>query len=212
MNQFITAADVRTFANISGTSGRYSDGSIGSNIIAAQGFIQRETARLFEQRDATALTFTTEGRASISIPDIRTVSSVVWDGSTLTADESYWLLPDAKRSGIYVGLQLRLYRTSGKWYYSNPEWWDRGLDWARGDLGSEPNDLVVTGDWGWGDLPYDVLHAVKVLAAWYTKRADAVLANAVQGPDGAILDYSVLPPEVTDCIRTYRRGTQAVSV
>jgi len=211
MNQFVTAADVRTFGNITGTSGRYSDGSIGSNVLAAQGFIERESHRLFAKSSGEK-TFTTEGRAQLSVPDLRSANSVTWDGAALTANESYWFIPDAKQTGVYVSLQLRTFRREGKWYYSNPEWWDRGLDWARGDLGSEPNDLVIDAEWGWDPLPYDVLHAVKVLAVWYIKRADAVLANAVQGPDGAILDYSQLPPEVADVIRTYRRGTQAVGV
>lgn len=211
MNQFITAADVRTFANISGTTGRYSDASIGSNIIAAQGFLQREAARLFEKRDAATFSFTTEGRAAFAIPDLRNVTTVTWDGTDLTQNESYWLIPDAKQSGIYVALQLRVFRREGNWFYSNPEWWDRGLDWNR-PLTSEPNDLTILGDWGWDPLPEDVLHAVKVLAAWYTKRADALLAGAVANPEGAILDYSRLPPEVSDVIRTYQRGEQATVI
>ncbi len=211
MNQFLTAADVRTFANVTGTSGRYSDASLSSNILTAQGFIQRESHRLFETRTAATLTFTTEGRGQLAIPDVRTVSSVTWDGATLTANETYWLLPDAKQSGVFVALQLRVLRREGKWYLSNSEWWDRGLDWDR-PVTSQPNDLVIVGDWGWDPLPYDVLHAVKVLAAWYTKRGDAILANAVQGPDGSILDYSTLPPEVSQVIRDYQRGTQATIV
>lgn len=211
MNQFITAADVRTFANITGTTGRYSDASISSNIMTAQSFIQRETGRWFEKVDGKSMTFTTEGRAQLSIPDVRSVTSVTWDGTTLTENESYWLIPDARFAGVYVALQLRSFYKEGKWYYSNPEWWDRGLDWPRRQT-SDTNDLVVVADTGWDPLPYDVLHAVKVLAAWYTKRGDAILANAVQGPDGAILDYSQLPPEVAEVVRLYRRGEQATIV
>ena len=212
MNQFVTAADVRTFANITGTTGRYSDASLSSNIKAAQGFLQRESRRLFEKRDAATLTFTTDGRAQFAIPDLRTVTSVTWNGTTLTQDESYWLIPDAKQSGIYVAIQIRQFETSvGNWYLGNPEWWDRGLDMRRPYI-SEPNDLTITGDWGWDPLPEDVLHAVKAYAAWLTKRADALLANAVSNPEGAILDYSQVPPEMTDCIRTYRRGEQAAAI
>ena len=211
MNQFITAADVRTFANVSGTTGRYSDGAIGSNILTAQHFIERETKREFAKSSGTK-TYTTEGRAQLAVADFRSVNSIEWDGTALVDGETYWKLPDAKHSGVYTAIQLRVFQREGKWYYSNPEWWDRGLDLPRSGGGSEPNDLVIDAEWGWDPLPYDVLHAVKVLAAWYMKRGDAVLANAVQGPDGAILDYSVLPPEVTDVIRTYRRGDQAVLV
>lgn len=208
MNQFVTAADVRTFANISGTSGRYSDGAIGSNILAAQEFISRETNRQFAKRDSTALTFTTEGRAGFAIPDIRSASSVVWDGATLTEGSEFDFIPDARQSGVYVAIQLRPIDRGGKWYYSNSEWWDRGLDLPR-RYTSDENDLVITGDWGWDPLPYDLLHAVKAMAAWYIKRSDGLLAGAVQGPDGAILDYSQMPTEVTSFINAYRRGTQA---
>lgn len=211
MNQWITAADVRTFANLSGTTGRYADAALNSNILVAQHYIQREAGRLFETRTAATLHFTTEGRAQLALPDLRSATSVVHDGATLTANESYWLIPDAKQSGVYVAIQLRVFQREGAWYYSNPEWWDRGLDW-RQPLTSEPNDLVITGDWGWDPVPYDVLHAVKVMAAWYTKRADALLANAVANPEGAILDYSQVPPEVTAVIRAYMRGEQATLV
>jgi hypothetical protein len=214
MNLFLPASDVRTFANITGSTGRYSDASIGSNILAAQSFIQRETGRLFEQRDAATFTFSTDGRAQFALPDLRSATSVTLDGSALVADESYWLIPDGKQSGIYVAIQFRAFDTGDpRWYLHSSEWWDRGYDSPRpGGASGSPNDLVIVGNWGWAPAPWDVLHAVKVLASWYTKRADALLANAVANPEGAILDYSQLPPEVADCVRTYRRGQQAVAV
>ena len=97
MNQFVTAADVRTFANISGTTGRYSDASISSNIMTAQGFLQRESSRLFEKRDATTLKFTTEGRAQFAIPDLRTATTVTWDG---TVNRGHRLLAHPRREAV----------------------------------------------------------------------------------------------------------------
>lgn len=212
MNQFVTAADVRTFANLSGTTGRYSDANISSNVMVAQEFISREASRQFAKRDAETLTFTTEGRAAFAIPDLRTATTVTWDGTVLTQDENYWLLPDAKQSGIYVAIQLRPIDKGGKWYYGNPEWWDRGLDWPRRSS-SSVNDLTILGDWGWDPLPYDVLHAVKAMAAWLIKRGDAVLAGAVADPaTGTVFDYTQLPTEVTSVIRNYGRGTQATVI
>lgn len=208
MNQFVTAADVRTFANLTGTTGRYSDASISSNIMAAQEFIQRETHRQFAKRDAETLTFTTDGRAGFAIPDLRTATTVTWEGATLVEGETFDLIPDARQSGVYVAIQLRPVDRAGRWFYGNPEWWDRGLDWPRRST-SDTNDLTILGDWGWDPLPYDLLHAVKAMAAWIIKRGDAVLAGAVADPaTGTVFDYTQLPTEVASVIRDYSRGEQ----
>jgi len=213
MNQFVTAADVRTFANISGTTGRYSDANISSNVLVAQDFISREAHRQFAKRDAVTLTFTTDGRAGFAIPDLRTATTVTWDGATLTEGETYDLIPDARQSGVYVAIQLRPVDRGGKWYYGNPDWWDRGLDWPRRTVGSDTNDLTILGDWGWDPLPYDLLHAVKAMAAWLIKRGDAVLAGAVADPaTGTVFDYTQLPTEVTGVIRAYSLREQIGSV
>lgn len=215
MSQWVTAADVRTFGNITGNTGRYSDLAIGSNILTAQGMLERETGRQFDPQTGVTKTFSTDGQASVAIPDLRTATSVASHGAALTASSGYWLVPDARYSGVYVGVQLRTYsRSDGdpRWWLANPEWFDRNLDRYPYGRGTTPDDLAITGDWGWQPHAYDVLHAVKVWAAWLTKRADALLANAVQNPDGSILDYSAIPEEVVTVIRTYRRGAQAVAV
>lgn len=213
MNLWISAADVRTYANLDGTAGRYSDAALGSNIRAAQQLIEQRTGRVFDAQ-TTSRTFTTEYRAQIAIPDVRSVSSVTFVGTALTANETYWLLPDPKFPTVYTAIQFRVYgRNRLNWYLGNPNWYDRGLDMrVPYSTSSMPNDLVITGDWGWSPPPWDILHATKVLAAWLTKRADGVLANAVQAPDGTVFDYSQMPPEVNAVIATYRVGEQAVSI
>lgn len=213
MTLWISAADVRTYANLDSTSGRYGDAALGSNIRAAQTLIEQRTGRLFGTSTGTRY-FTTEGRAQLAIPDLRSVTSVVLSGTALTADETYWLLPDPKWPQVYTSIQFRSFgRTRGRWYYAVPDWWDRGLDMDNTyESASLPNDLAITSNaWGWGTPPDDILHAAKTLAAWITKRADALLGNAVQTPDGTVLDYSQLPPEVNAVIATYRAGEQAVA-
>ena len=209
----ISENDVRTYLDISSTSGQFSNAVIGSNIRAAASFLQRETGRQFERQDATAKTFTTNGLAAIRVPDLRSVTSITQQGVALDANESYYLLPD--NMGGYTGVQFRSFGQGGTASYkSNPEWFDRNLDrdWNRYGYTSLPNDLVITGNWGWDPYPYEFLHAVKVLAGFYTRRPASVLADASVTPEGTELRYSQLPVEVREFIRSWRLGAVLAAV
>jgi hypothetical protein len=180
------------------------------------------TGRWFFDRTATTLKATTNGSASVLIPGLRTATSVTMQGATLTADASYWLVPDAQSSGVYTGLQVRPFGTnrSGPWWLSNPEWFDRNLDSPfypanRGyGLSSLPNDLVIVGDWGFTDaeLPEPVRLATKALAGYYTLHTSALLSGAQSTPEGNIFDLSRLPIEVQSFVSEWRLGQQAASV
>lgn len=208
MTAFVTAADVRGYLNIEGSTKNYSTGNLESNIRAASSFLQRETNRQFEAQTGTTKTFSTDGKAYITIPDLRTVTSATLQGVALTANTTYWLHPDRVSSGVYTGLQVRAFGSRGS-YLSNPEWFDRNLDtYARKgwDYSTLPNDLVIVGDWGYTSYPDELMHATKVLAGFYSKRPDSVLANAQVTPEGALLSYSDLPLEVGAFIRSWRLG------
>ena len=73
---------------------------------------------------------------------------------------------------------------------------------------------MIVGDWGYTDatLPEALLHATKVLAAWYTVRPRSVLGNVAITPEGMAIDYSSLPSEVGAFVNEYRIGAQVVSV
>ena len=142
-------------------------------------------------------------------------------GSTLTGDSTYWLTPDTQQTGVYTGIQFRAFgtqRQGGPWWLGNPEWFDRDLDspWYPGNYGggtSLPNDLVIAGSWGYVDdatMPESVRHAAKVLAAYYTKRPDALLSGGITTPDGNTFDLSRLPVEVAQFIREWDVGPQVV--
>lgn len=211
---WVTPSQVRTFANLDSTSGRYSDAALGSNILAAQQLIEQRTGRLFTAGSGTRK-FTTEGRAQLAIPDVRSVTTVTLNGATLTEDETYWLVGDPRFPTVYTSIQFRAFgRNRSRWYLSVPDWWDRGLDMDSAyETSSLPNDLVITSTaWGWSEPPADVLHATKATAAWLTKRADALLGNAVQQPDGTVYAYDRYPPELDAIVSTYRVGEQAVQV
>jgi hypothetical protein len=219
---FIAASEVRDYLGTTSTTGQYSDAVINSNSRAAASFLARQTGRQFIKQSATVKTFTTNNRAQMNIPDLQSVTVITQSGSALTANESYWLLPDRRSSGIYTGIAFRTpYPVlGGPWYLGVSDWWDRGLD-MRGPsyYSSQPNDLSITGTWGWDSdggsgpqIPDDYLMAEKVLAAFYTKRPDSVLAGAQITPAGALLVYREMPMEVRDFIDVWRVDEQLVAV
>lgn len=209
---FVTAADVRGYLSVTTSTGPYSDANLGSNIRAASAFLERRTNRQFTSQLATSKTFTTNGAASISIPDATTITSVTLQGAALVTDASFWGIRDLV-TNAYTDIQFRAFGGGNFSYLSNPEWFDRGLDLPGGSRWSSlPNDLVVVADWGYTSLPDELLHATKVLAGWYAKRPDSVLADTAVTPDGTALNYGALPPEVREFIGAWHRGPVAVVV
>lgn len=191
---------VRDFIDLNNdATSMYSDQTIGSNIRAASWFLERATGRMFGDRTALTMKFSTNGAASVTIPGLRTATSVSYVGSPLTADETYWLLPDVQQTGVFTGIQLRGFsdRRDGPSYLAFPEWFDRNLDSPkyRGYLESIPNDLVIVGDWGYteANLPEPVRFATKTLAAFYTKYPDAILIGSTQTAQGGSIDLSGFP-------------------
>jgi hypothetical protein len=219
---FVSAADVRGYLelNSSASTSKYTDGAISSNIQAASTFLERATGRWFAERLATTYVATSQGATALAIPGLRSATTVTQQSTTLVADESYHLIADTMQTGLYTAIQFRGFgtRSYSHGYLSNPEWFDRNLDreWARGwDWRySLPNDVEITGTWGFADadLPYDLRHATKVLAGWYTLRPNSLLANVSVTPEGANIDNSTLPTEVQAFIASWRIGTQVVAV
>lgn len=213
--QLCSVASVREYMalNSSSSDSKYSDDTIGSNIKAAGWYLERATGRRFADRTET-LKFTTNGQAFLPIPGFRTVTSVTLQGAALTADSTYYLIPDVQQTGVYTGVQFRAFSNRGNDYRSNPEWFDRNLDrYPFGSPGftSLPNDLSIAGDTGYTDaaLPEPVRHATKVLAGYYTKRPDSILSGGITTPDGGIFDLSNLPIEVQSFIAEWRVGSYA---
>jgi hypothetical protein len=216
VSQFVTAAELRTYMDIVSTTGRASTDNLNLMIQSASDFLERATGRIITASASnTARTFSTFGQAAITIPDLRTVSGMTLQGTALVADSTYRLIPSRQQpvagDPIYTGIQLHAY---SRWdYRSNPEWFDRNLDNWRWPGGySLPNDLVVTGLWGWAQTPPQWKHATLVLAGYNYKRPDSLLANVAITPEGGILNYRQMPPEVVSLIETWRLGEAMVTV
>ena len=216
MSTFVTAAELRTYLDISSTTGRASDSNLNLLIESASDFLERATGRIITASGSnTSRTFSSDGRTTLVIGDIRTISSATLQGSTLAADSTYWLLPARQQPAnetIYTSIQLRGFGTYD--YRSNPEWFDRNLDspyWSIRRNGL-PNDLVITGLWGWTSVPSQWKHATLVLAGYHYKRPDSLLANVSITPEGNELDYGQMPPEVRELIDGWRLSEMVVSV
>lgn len=211
----VNASDVREYMEVSNATGRWSDSQLGSNIRAATWLLERATGRFIASKSAS-LSFTTNGAALVTIPGLRTATSVTLQSATLVADSTYWLIPDSQQTGVATGIQFRAFgtgRQGGPWWLSNPEWFDRNLDspfypgnYAYGM--SLPNDLVVNGTWGYaaGSEPEPALFAVKVLAAFFAERPSALLSGARATPDGGAVDLSQFPIEVQAFVADWRVG------
>lgn len=211
--------------NSPGSTSQYSQGTVGSNIRSAAASLEKATNRWFMDRPGVTLTLTSNGRAQLYIPGFRTITSVNMQTAPLLANGSYWALPDAQNSGIYTGLQLRAFtsqsRDPSRPWLANPNWFDQNMDspWYPGNWGgggglaSMPNDLVIVGDGGYADanLPEAFLDAVKIWAAFKTMRPASLLADVAITPQGGIVNYSTLPPEVSGFIAEWKIGEQAVS-
>lgn len=186
-------------------SGKYADHIISSNLRTAHARLQRLTRRIFTTTEDVTRKYTTNGNAIVEITDCRGVSSVLLSGGVRTLDTDTWLIHDPQHPEIYTAIQLR--PVGGLDYRAYSDWFDTNKDtlayWRTGRL---PNDLVLIQDEGWDPFPEEFLQAKKVLAAWYTKRPDSLLANVQQTAEGTILDYSALPPEVTGFVESWKRG------
>lgn len=228
--------------NSPGSTSQYSDDTIGSNIRAAISALERETHRFLADRTAWTWATTTMLAAQVAIPAFRSFTTTTFGGTVLTVgipgdgntSPSCWAIADEINNGTFVALQFRPWRADSNmpWWLAlggSNSWFDQAADnpfdprnrgggyaWT-----SMPNDLVIVGNAGWdstlpidsfGGYPSAFLHALKVLAAFYTMRPASILADVSITPAGGVVNYTKLPPEVGDFIAAYKIGSQARSM
>ena len=230
----VSAESVRDYLELNspGSSSKYSDATIGSNILAAQSQLEQETHCYLSDHPATTWATTTMLQAQVPIPRFRNFSTVNWGGSALTitlpgdlsGSGSCWAIPDDLQTGTYVAIQFRAWRadSDAPWWLADRMWFDKLLDspFYPGNRGggyawtSLPNDLVIIGDGGYaaGTEPPQLLHAVKVLAGFFTMRPASILADVAITPQGGVINYTRLPQEVLSFISDWRIGKQAASM
>lgn len=204
MPAFVNASNVRAYGNVTGIDAPWSEANLGSNIRAASEFLEKRTHRQFELQTATTRKFTTNGDAFVALPGLRTATSVTLAGSAMTADTDYFLIPDHQQTGLSIGIQFRPFGSRSD-YRSFYNWFDTNLDrrWYPGYT-SDPNDLVIAGNWGHDPIPDSLMLATKALAFWYTKRPDALLGGVSVTPLGTEVDLSAYPAEVQEFVRDWK--------
>ena len=101
----INKADVQNYLGILIDSSL--DGYIDTLIASGQGFIEQYTGREFSVNDVDETRyFDGNNLTTLSIDDLRTVTSVVVDGVSLTNNTDYFLLPYRSRDGVKTQIQL----------------------------------------------------------------------------------------------------------
>jgi hypothetical protein len=212
-----TEAAVREVLDLNASaSSRFSDQVIGSNIRDASWYLERVTRRIFRDESSLTLKFTTNGQSAVYLPGLRTASSILFNSGALVDGTSCWLIPDVQQTGQSLAIQVRPYDRSGP-YWQYPDWFDRNLDspkWSSyGDNGGLPNDLVISGAWGYTEptLPEPVRRNTARLAAFFCLRSDALLSGA-RATENGIFDLSQWPIEVQAFVASWHSGPQAVGM
>lgn len=236
MNLIVTESQVRDYLELNspGSSSKYSDQTIASNLRAAQSFLESATHRFLFDHPAVTWARTSMLQAQVALPGFRAFTTVTWGGSVMTVgypgndtNASCWVLAEegpGVEFPLYVGMQFRPWRVDNDrpWWLADSQWFDKALDspfypgnWGGGYAWtSMPNDLVIVGDGGYaaGTEPEALKHAIKVLASFYTMRPASILADVAITPQGGVLTYSQLPTEAVAFIRDWKIGRQVQSM
>ena len=217
MSQFATAVQLRTYLDTTQSTGRYTTDNLDFLLQTASEQLERATGRVIAASASnTQKVFSSNGRAVITIPDLRAASLVTMGGGTLTADQTYHLIPSAQAQDIYTGIQVRPFRgpaTGVNWYLAYPEWFDRNLDSPLFGAGYDrglPNDLVIEGLWGWFAAPASWRLATMSLAGYFLKHADSLLSGGGVTAEEIVLNFAEYPSEVRQLIKDWQLGEQAV--
>lgn len=137
-------------------------------------------------------TFTVRRSRYVTVPDLRTVTSITLGGLTLVDGDGYelWGAPDQPTTTVKILGPMPPYRAD------------------LGGLGAY-NQLVVTGRWGFLTVPEDLKDACAMWVARRFAQKDARYADTVQaGIEGAAFTYSKnMPMDIQMTADFYRQGS-----
>lgn len=145
---------------------------------------------------AVTRTFTVRpGRVTVTVPDLRAVTSVSMDGMLLDTNTGYIPIDTNDEPATFVQLYYP-YGSTGSL-----------LGYTTSGVGT----LSITGRWGWNPVPEDVKVAVMSLTMRLWKERKASWGDTVVLPDGSIISYfKSLPASVQAGLNMYRKVNLAV--
>jgi len=170
----------------------------GQLLDAAEDYCERQLTRTFAPLPApvdgadtgTPVTkrFNARGRNSITVPDLRSITTITLDGVTLTEGSGY---------------QLGSYEEPSTWI---------DLDPSRLILGTARQELAIEGRWGfWPVAPWKAKEGILVLAARAYRRRDAGWQDMLTTEDGSTTIFaSDLPTETKQMFEAFRHYKLAV--
>jgi hypothetical protein len=166
-----TVNDLAAYLDIEDRAGK--DALLSRYLVAAERLAERYARRRFSPGlagvgDADVdytLTLTTFGKTQIRVPDLRAVTSMTHHGTFLDTDD--WSVGYGM-SGVSPATHIELYSTRPP---------DRYFGMVSRVGGHEPNDLVITGRWGFSPVPEDIVHAVCLMASKQWRRRDQGYAD-----------------------------------
>lgn len=227
-----TLRDINTWDSLG--SG-YSDTVLGNHLLDAIGELEKATRRYFVNKPGFTYQITSNGSPIIPIGGCRSATSVTWQGAVQVAGTpgggggGYFLLPDDQQTGVATSIQFRPLRspdTNGPWWLSlggsTTNWFDTAADnpfdprnYGGGYVyASVALDTVIVGDFGYepGSEPNPFVHALEVLASWEQMRPQSLLADSAITPQGGILTFSSMPPEVRAFVTDWSSARQVVGI
>lgn len=189
MQPLVTLPELKTYLGLTGTQDDLLLASVASN---ATHIAEQDTSRRFAVTSNVRRTYSTDGNASLVVHDMPLADGsrvVTFNGSALTADSDYWLLPDRRNPAIATTIQLRHFDAG--WFAHHAGWFDRNYD-RRPWYAGTPNDLVIDGVEGHPThtLRLDVKQKVTELAALLYWQAKAGRTGFITAPDGTDVDLT----------------------
>ena len=208
MAPLVSLAEIKTYLDLEGNQDDTLIASCASN---ASIIVERDTGHVFAVTSNVTRKYSTNGEAALTVHD-RPVSDssrvVTLNGTTLTEDQDYWLLPSWQTNQTSTTIQLRYFdRSRTDWYKADPDWFDKNLDNPRYSRGT-PNDLVITGVEGHPTIPLDVREWARQLAVLLYWKAKSGASGFIQTPQGE----TERPEGYDEFIRRWKMTTAVAGV
>jgi hypothetical protein len=173
-------------------------------ITAASRQVESFTGRIFYQRAATSLYYSSYSTAAVTleIDDLATTTDLAvrtdtaGDGTystLLTINTDFLVEPRNQQFGGQVAWPYTQLRARALLKFPT-----RLYAW-------QPDTVKVTGTFGWAAVPADIKQATKIIAAQFVKLADAPLGVAGWGAYGDIRVRDI--PQASTLLAPYRKGS-----